>query len=506
MRTLACFAFFSATAVALHAELRLPRLLSDHAVLQRDAPLHVWGWATPGATIQIKLHGQATSVRTSGLGQWSAYLAPEPAGGPYTLTLDGDGHRELTDILIGDLWIASGQSNMEMPLKGFDPDTPIRDSAKEIAAASNPRLRLLIVDKKGSTYPLDDVPNPWTTCTPETAANFSAVAYFFGREIAAKENVPIGLIDSTWGGTPADSWISMTTLGSDPALLPAFAARARFAENYARKDAEVAQEKAEEAAAKAAGKPAPPHDWHPAEESWLPAGLYNGMIAPLTPLSAKGFLWYQGETNSGKGRAPYYATLFPALIRDWRMHFAQGDLPFLFVQISSFSSPREDWGTIRDAQRRTLFLRNTAMVVTLDSGEPHNVHPADKQTVGARLALAARGTVYGEQIAHASPLFRQATVQNGAIRVWFDNANGLSAHGLPLSDFEIAGEDHNFIPATAKLEGETVVVSSPGLPAPRYVRYGWAGVVTAYLYNSAGLPASTFTSEPAPADTNPSRL
>jgi sialate O-acetylesterase len=494
-------------ATLARAEVRLPHVLSDHAVLQRDRPIHIWGWATPGAHVQVHFHAQSVPAIADRLGEWSLWLAPESAGGPYTLTVSGDGSPlTLSDLLVGDVWFASGQSNMEIPLMGFPGSAVIKDADKEIAAAHHPKIRLLLVEKKSSDYPLNDEPGTWTLCTPETATRFSAVAYFFGREIAAKENVPIGLIDSTWGGTPADSWISMDTFGSHPELLPAFASRARFANPQANAEASIAAEKAETAAARAAGQPLPHFDWHPDEISWLPAGLYNGMIAPFIPLTLRGFLWYQGETNSAHDRAPYYESLFSALIGDWRMHFAQGNLPFLFVQISSFNSPQEDWGRVRDAQRRTLAVANTAMAVTLDVGEADNVHPPDKQTVAHRLALAARHMVYGEaDLPYASPLFREATADlqpdgSTALRVWFTHAQGLTAHGQPIDAFELAGADHHFVPAQARIVGETVVVSSPDLKNPVYVRYGWMGVVNHNLDNAAGLPASTFTSENWPLD------
>ncbi len=487
-------------------DVRLPHLLSDHAVLQRDRPIHIWGWAVPDAHLTLRFHAQTVAAHADALGAWSAWLTPESAGGPYTLTITGDGPDvTLSDLLVGDVWFASGQSNMEMPLGGFPGNAVVKDADKEIAAADNPKLRLLVVDKKSSDYPLNDVPDSWTVCNPQTAAGFSAVAYFFGREIAAKESVPVGLIDSTWGGTPADSWVSMDTLGTHPDQLPAFASRAHFADGQTEHEAQMAAEKREDDAARAAGKPLPRHGWHPNEESWLPAGLYNGMIAPFTPMSIRGFIWYQGETNSSHDRAPFYTTLFSALIRDWRMQFAQGNLPFFFVQISSFNSPTEDWGKVRDAQRRTLQMANTAMAVTLDVGTPDNVHPPDKQTVGHRLALAARHMVYHEEVACASPLFREETTElepNGstAIRVWFDHAEGLTARGQPIDAFELAGADHHFVPAQARIDGETVVVSAAAVPHPVYVRYGWMGVVTHNLFNAAGLPASTFTSETWPAD------
>jgi len=486
------------------AEVRLPHIFSDHAVLQRDRPIHVWGWSTPGAHLLAHFHQQQVATIADAQGLWNLSLQPESAGGPYVLTLSGDGADvTIHDLLVGDVWIASGQSNMEFPMQGFGPDTPLKNQATEIANATQRRIRLLRLERKSSDFPLADQSSDWTLCTPDTARNFSAVAYFFGREISQRENVPIGLIDSTWGGTPADSWVSLDTLGSNPQLLPAFASRAHFANEQASLDATIASEKAEDQAAQRAGKPLPKHPWHPNETSWSPAGIYNGMIAPLVPTTIKGFIWYQGETNSAPDRAPYYKTLFSALIGDWRSHFAQGNLPFLYVQISTFSSPAEDWGAIRDAQRRTLDVASTAMAVTLDIGDVNNVHPADKQTVGARLALAARHVVYGEPVVSTGPLYREATSELNpdgtfSLRVWFDDAEHLSSKGKPLTAFELAGPDRRFAPATARIDGDTVLVSSPQIPHPMYVRFGWAGVVESNLYNAANLPASTFVSEPVP--------
>jgi sialate O-acetylesterase len=485
----------SAWTAPVAAELRLPRFFSDGAVLQRDRPIHLWGWATPGAAVTVGLHGARESAPADRLGRWDVWLPPESAGGPYTLSISGDGAtRDLRDVMLGDVWFASGQSNMEMPLAGFPPTAHIKDSAKEIAAATNPRIRLLRLEHKASAVPLEDVDADWTACTPETATKFSAIGYFFAREIAAREHVTVGVIDSTWGGTPADSWVSTAAI-ADPALQPALAARARFEAENADPDARLAAEAREDAAAAARGAPKPVHPWHPPEEAYRPSALFNAMVAPFTGYGLKGFLWYQGETNSNVARAPFYEALFKGLIVDWRRQFGQGPLPFLFAQISSFNSPAESWGLVRDAQRRALDLADTGLVVTTDVGDPGNVHPADKQTVAARLALAARGLVYGERVAWQPPLFRQATGTPGGLRVWFDHGEGLSAHGGPVAGFEIAGEDRRFVPATARIENDTVVASAP-VPEPRFVRYHWSNVAEGGLYNAAGLPAPTFTSEP----------
>ncbi len=481
------------------AEVKVPKVFSDHAVLQREAPIHVWGWADPGEQVAVSFHDAKQSATADKLGKWSVYLAPERAGGPYTLTIQATNTVTISDILVGDVWFASGQSNMEMPLKGFPGSAVLKNGAEEIANSNQPQMRLLRVHQRPSDHPLPDLQDAdeiWTTCTPETAADFSAVAYFFGREIQQREKVPVGLIDSTWGGTPAEAWISMDGIGADASLMPVFEEWSKMANETADLTAIKANEKREDDAAKQANLPVPQHPWHPNPASWAPANLYNGMVAPFINYEIKGVIWYQGESNSRKARAPMYSRVFPTLITDWRSKWAQGDFPFLYVQISSFkSNDTEDWGMIRDAQRRTLSLVNTGMAVTLDVGDPDNVHPADKQTVGHRLALAARDIAYGEHVEDSGPLFRQATPEGASIRVWFDHSDGLIAKGGSLGGFEVAGDDHHFVPAAAKIEGSSVVATVSTVKAPRFVRYAWANVPAANLFNGADLPASTFSSE-----------
>jgi sialate O-acetylesterase len=491
-------------AMAVRAEVSLPHLLSDHAVLQRDTPIHIWGNADPGETVTVRFHEQTRTATADELGKWSLWLMPEKAGGPYTLTATGSGGDAdvtVSDILVGDVWLASGQSNMEMPLAGFPGSAVLKNGPEEIAHATLPTVRLLRVEKTTSEFPLNDISATWTECNPETAAQFSAVAYFFGREISEKEKVPVGLIDTTWGGTPVESWTSLMGISSDASLMPLFRSRALFAQNLADEPAVRAKEKRERDAAEAAHQPIPQEDWHPDPASWEPAALYNGMIAPETRYTIKGVIWYQGEANTDPERAPLYVKEFPALIADWRKDWAQGDFPFLYVQISNFYSPEEDWGAVRDAQRRTLAVANAGMAVTLDIGTKDNVHPPDKQTVGARLALAARAMVYGERgIEYSGPLFREATIETtttggAAMRVWFDHAeSGLTSDGAPAG-FEIAGEDGKFVPAAAKIDGSTVMVQAASVSKPKFVRYGWASWTDANLFNKEKLPASTFTSK-----------
>jgi sialate O-acetylesterase len=482
---------------------RLPNVLSSHMVVQRNQPIHLWGWASPGESVAIDFHGVRASGTADELGHWSFYLPPEPAGGPYTLTVSASNAINLTDILVGDVWFASGQSNMELPLIGFPGSATVDNGPEEIRNATHPEIRLLHIKEKSSYYPLDDIDSNWTLCTPETASTFSAAAYFFGREIAEKEHVPVGLIDSTWGGTVAEAWVSLDTISSDASLMPLFASWAAMTDKVADMPAVEAQEKREDAAALAANQTPPKHPWHPNPVSWEPAGLYNAMVNPFTQFPIRGVIWYQGESNSRVERAALYQRIFPALIADWRRHWNQGNFPFLFVQISNFNSMTpENWAVIREAQRRTLSVSNTAMAVTIDIGDPDNVHPADKQDVGHRLALAARALSYGEPIEYSGPLYRQASMEGGAMRVEFDHSeSGLVAKDGALNGFEIAGEDGKFVPATATIEAGSVMVSATAVPNPKYVRYGWQNAPSVNLFNGEGLPASPFTSEetiPAP--------
>jgi sialate O-acetylesterase len=497
-----CFVF--ASLCLARGEVRLPHMLSDHAVLQRQMPVHIWGWAETGEKVTVSFHGQTQTSVADDLGRWSVFLRPEQAGGPYVLTVQGSNTIRLEDILVGDVWFASGQSNMEFPLNGFPGNAVLKNGPQEIAAATQPQIRLLRFARKASEYELRDQDASWRLCTPETAAEFSAVAYFFARDLVKQEHVPIGLIDSTWGGTPVAAWLSLDGLSGDAGLMPQFAERVAMVENQSEAAAMLDAEKREDAKAQEAGQAVPKHPWHPNPGSWGPTALFNGMVAPAIDFTIKGVIWYQGETDSSAGRAPLYERTFPAMITDWRTRWGEGNFPFLFVQISGYTStPVETWGVVREAQRRALKLANTGMAVSLDVGQADNVHPPDKQTVGARLALAARAVAYGEAVEFSGPLFLEAAAEGSNLRVYFTHGQGLVARGGALEGFEVAGEDRRFRPGTARVDGDTVVVSGGDVSRPMYVRYAWANApMTANLYNGAGLPAAGFTSErhiPAPS-------
>lgn len=481
------------------AEVTLPSILASHMVLQRSEPVHIWGWAAPAEEVHVSFRGESRIVIADSLEDWEVYFSPGEAGGPFSLTIQGSNTITLDDILVGDVWIASGQSNMEMPMSGFGPTMPIKDSANEIAHADNPHIRLLRLARNSSDYPLDDakLAAGWEQCTPQTVAGFSAAGYFFARDLQRSQKVPIGVIDTTWGGTPVEAWTSLDTLSSDRNLMPVFTIYDELASDHSTDLRKSELEKTEDAQLKAAGKTPPQRPSHHQLPMWQPAGLFNGMVAPLSRLRLKGVIWYQGESNADSlQRAALYEASFAALIRDWRKQWDQGDFPFLFVQLSAYGPSNGSlWPVVREAQRRVLELKNTAMAVSIDIGEAHNIHPADKQDVGSRLALAARAIAYGERIEYSGPFFREAVRDGDSIHIWFDHARGLHAKEGSAAGLEIAGADRKFFPATGTITGETIVVRSEKVPSPVYVRYAWAGSPEANLYNDSDLPASPFTSD-----------
>lgn len=481
-----------------NAQVELAKVFGDHMVLQRGMPVHVWGWAAIREPVAVSFRGETQSTIADKTGRWDVFLQPGDAGGPFTLEVSGTNSIRVEDILVGDLWVASGQSNMAMPVSGWGPTMPIRDSSNEIAAANHPTLRFMTLAETTSTYPLDDaqVAHPWQICTPTAAGAFSAVAYFFARDLQYAEKVPIGVIVTAWGGTPIESWTSVRALGSEPSLLPIVEIADAMNRNRAGDLRMIAAETKEDEAMRAAGKQPPHRPSRRNIQSWQPGSLFNGMIAPLAPLPIKGVIWYQGESNTDRDRAPLYETSLRAMIGDWRRQWGDPDLPFLYVQISSLARPApSSWSVVRESQRRALQLADTAMVVSADVGDPNNVHPSDKQTVGTRLALAARAIAYGEPIEFSGPSCHYIVPEHGKITVWFDHASGLRAIDGEPSGFEVAGADHKFVGASASIVGASVVVNSPAVEYPVYVRYAWSAAPQMSLINSAGLPASPFTSE-----------
>lgn len=376
----------------------------------------------------------------------------------------------------------------------------------EIAAADYPKIHLFTVPNTVAATPQANCGGNWAECSPKTVGGFSGVAYFFGRELFKTLNVPIGLIHTSWGGTPAESWTSKPALEADPdyrPILDRFAKRLedypKAKENFAKQSEQwqVAAEKAKAEGKIAPKKPNPPGD--PTRDPWMPSGLYNAKIAPLVPSGIQGAIWYQGESNAD--RAYQYRKLFPAMIQDWRKNWAQGDFPFVWVQLANFMARKaepgpSDWAELREAQQMTLSLPKTGTALAIDIGDARDIHPKNKQEVGRRLALAALAIAYGKDIPFSGPLYDSMTVEGSAIRLKFKHVNGgLVSKGEKLAGFAIAGEDKNFVWADAKLDGEAVVVSSPKVERPVAARYAWANNPEVSLYNKAGLPASPFRTD-----------
>jgi sialate O-acetylesterase len=473
-------------------------LFADNMVLQQGVPCPVWGKADPGEMIQIVIErrtaagGSATgtSAAADKDGNWKAKLPAQKAGTGFTLTIKGKNTVEFKNVAVGEVWIASGQSNMEMAVNSSYNPLMVK------AASKNPNLRLFTVQKRTATAPIADQGDlkhftKWDDSAPDTVGGFSAVAYHFGNHLQKSLNVPVGMIHTSWGGTPAEAWTSIEALDADPML-----------RHYVQNAANAAKGK----------QPVGPH---------TPASLYNAMIHPLLPFAIKGAIWYQGESNAG--RAYEYRTLFPARIADWRKQWGH-DFPFLCVQLAPFNDGDADgvrYAELRDAQLfATKKLKNVGMAVITDVGDLFDIHPKDKATVGARLALAARGIVYGEKLVFSGPVFKEMKIEGASAILSFDSlGGGLAARtgptnfnpNVPIYGFEICGDDREFFPAKGIIKGETVAVSSPNVKQPIAVRFGWKNYPVVNLFNKTqdgkqtALPASPFRTDDFPLTTMPKK-
>lgn len=496
------------------SEVRLPHLFSDNMILQRGASVPVWGWGEEGATVTVTIRqptlvtpGQPTNPVPSAPreqtvvarvkdGKWIAWLRNLQPGLPVTLTVSAGIPLTFTNVLIGDLWLAGGQSNMEFLLKNSF------EAADDIAAAANPLIRLLKVPHTRLDAPTNDIAATWMECNPQTAANISAVAYYFARDLQGKLSVPIGILESDWGGTTAEAWMAHDFLKANPdyeiEILGDWPVQQ---EKYRQSLAAFETERREAAANNTEFKKRPPG------RPWKPSELYNGMIAPLLPFAIKGVIWYQGESNAGGAdRANQYRKLFPNLIRNWRSLWGEGDFPFLLVQLAPYKQiqpePGEsDWALLRDAQLfSTRALPNVGMAVITNLGDERNIHPTKKKPVGDRLALAARAIAYHEQVEYSGPTLKETRLAGDEIILTFDHAaGGLEARGGDPKGFAIAGKDGKFVWAMTELQGsDRVSVRSPDVPHPVAVRYGWADYPVVNLWNKAGLPASPFRTDDFP--------
>jgi sialate O-acetylesterase len=491
----------------LSADVRLPSVISDNMVLQQGKSVPIWGWADPCETVTVTGSWGSGKWETTADqdGKWMVKIDSGKAGGPYEMTVAGKNTVTLKNILVGEVWVCSGQSNMEFTLK------QAKNSAQEIADANNyPQIRSFNVGKKVIYTPMYNCSGKWQVCSAQTAGNFTAVGYFFGRELNTQLNVPVGLIHTSWGGTPAESWMSKEYLENDQNFQPILKRFEEASANYPelKKKYQMERQKYDSIAAKlrAEGKPLPPRPEEPIGpgHAYSPMGLYNGMIVPILPYGIRGAIWYQGESNAW--RAYQYRTLFPAMIKNWRDAWHQGDFSFLFVQLANYDEvnpePVEsDWAELREAQLMTLSVPNTGMAVAIDIGEK-DIHPKNKQDVGKRLALWALAKTYGKNMVYSGPIYRLMEVQGNKAVLHFENiGGGLVVKGDSLKGFAIAGADKKFVWADARIEGSTVVVSSDKVSVPVAVRYAWAKNPVCNLYNKEGLPATPFRTDTWPGIT-----
>jgi sialate O-acetylesterase len=504
-------------ALPAQADVKLPAVIGDSMVLQQGQPVPIWGWADKGEEVTVSFAGQTASTKAGDDGKWSVVLKALTASDqPAELKVTGKNAITLKDVLVGEVWLASGQSNMEWSVRQS------KDAEKEIAAAKWPNIRLFDVPNTTADEPQYDTKAKWTATTPETIAAFSAVGFYFGRELHQNLKVPVGIVHSSWGGTRAEAWTAVDYLKKDADFAATVVPIEVRTANYEKAKAAYEQAKAKHAdaaaKAKAEGKPVPQPPRAPNPPGRDPNAasvLYNGMITPVAPFAIKGAIWYQGESNSGK--AYHYRKLLPTMIQSWRDLWAAGgsekDFKFLIVQLANYQKPAEKpgddaWAELREAQNMTAALPNNGIALAIDLADadnPGDIHPKNKQDVGKRLSLVALAKAYGKDVKYAGPTFKSVKFDGGKAVISFSDAEGLTAKGHEgkLKGFAVAGEDKQWKWAEAKIEGDTVVVMSPEVAKPVAVRYAWSINPVANLYNAADLPANPFRTDDWPGVTQP---
>ena len=460
-RSLFFILFFSAT--SLLAQVELPALFRDNLVLQQQFKAPVWGWASPGQAVLVTGSWDRKAMGTTAdrAGRWMVRLTTPAAGGPYFITINSD---TIRNVMIGEVWICSGQSNMQWPMKQTG------NAKEEIIEADFPNIRLFHAARTLAEEPVRDCKGQWLECTPESVEKFSAVAYFFGRDLHLQLDIPIGLINASYGGSPIQAWINHNVLQSVPE-------GRSYLDKYDQKK-------------EAAGPGADLTDNH------APSVLYNAMIHPLIPFGIRGAIWYQGEANAKEH--DNYRNLLKTMITSWRDEWGQGDFPFYFVQLSPFSYAKKMVGAaMRDEMRRALEIPNTGMAITMDIGAPDDIHPKNKKEVGHRLALIALARIYGRAgFEYSGPLYSSMSIEGNKIRLSFKHAeNGLVCKGRELTHFTMAGKDKKFYPAKAIIDGHSILVSSEKVNDPLAVRFAFNNTDAPNLFNHQGLPASTFRTD-----------
>lgn len=492
--------------LSARADVKLPAVFGSHMVLQRDCDVPVWGWASPGEQVTVKFRDQSVSATADADGKWSTKLAPVQTGEPATLTVSGKNSITLDDVLVGEVWICSGQSNMQWSVAaGIDPDL-------EAAAANHPQLRLFQVPLVSKAEIQQDVDAAWRICAPDNVSGFSAVGYYYGRQLQQVLGCPVGMIQTAWGGTRAEAWTSPDAMANTAELQPILESWTEQCSKYdpeqAQQQYEAALEKWQAASekAKAEGKPQPRRpslQSDPRLSQHHPSNLYNAMVAPLVPYAIKGAIWYQGESNAS--RAYQYRLLMPTMIQSWRDSWGQGDFPFYQVQLANFmeikDTPQESaWAELREAQMiATTAIPEVGAACITDLGAAKDIHPKDKQNVAKRLARLALHHDYGmTQLVPQGPTYTSLTVEGNKAILEFDTHGGdlTSWYREPLSGFAIAGEDKQFHWGTATIVGRNkVAVECDQVEAPVAVRYNWADNPQGNLYNSLYLPAYPFRTD-----------
>ena len=498
------------------AEFGLPRVFSSNMVLQRDQANRVWGWGEAGDSVKVTIADQSKKATVGDDGNWTVSLDPMEVGGPHRLTVAGKDELVFDNVMIGEVWICSGQSNMQWPVsRSNDPDL-------EIMVAHYPNIRFLSVPQVGTGEPQRDFQGSWTTCTPQTAAEFSAVGYYFGRQLHQTLGVPVGLIDNAWGGSACEAWIDRKVLENDgrfTALMEHWKGIERyFSSGQAERDhqGKLAEWEANAAEARKKGEKAPPKprlNRGAMRGNQRPANIYNGVLHPTIGYGIRGAIWYQGESNAS--RAYQYRDLFPLMIENWRQQWQQGDFPFYWVQLADFRQERDapgesDWAELREAQTMTMSkLPNTGQAVIIDLGEANDIHPTNKLDVAKRLARWALARDYGfDELARRSPIYQSMTKQDQHINLTFEHVE----RGLDTFDvneprgFTIAGADKVFHHARAQILGgggqrNQIKVWSDAVPDPVAVRYAWADNPVCNVRNLARLPLTPFRTDDWPGVT-----
>jgi sialate O-acetylesterase len=503
-------------ALPVAADVRLPKIFTDHMMLQRDLPVRIWGWAEPGEAVSVELGGKTAKSKSDRSGAWKVELPSVKSGENLELVVNGKNRVVIKDIIFGDIWVCSGQSNMEMALG------PCLGAGDDIKAANLPQIRRIKFNRTSSGSPEADASpsSPWQVCSPATAPGFTAVGFYFAREVQLKTGVPIGIIDTNWGGTRIEPWVANDGLEKVAELKAAVAAKREVIQSYQRQLPAALQKMegwiAETKGQLAKGAPTGPPPAIPAvpDAGW--SGLYNAMVNPIVQLPIKGALWYQGEGNGNEG-VTYYDKM-RALIGGWRSQWKQGDFPFYFVQLANFQAVNNDpaggngWAKIREAQNQSLSIPNTGMAVIIDTvplAQAADIHPKNKYDVGMRLARWALGRDYQQNLEVSGPLFKALKIEAGKARVAFDHLGGglmvakkegrdpaVEAQADTLRQFAIAGADKQWFWADAIIDKDTVIVSSPEVKEPVAVRYAFQmNPDGANLYNREGLPASPFRTD-----------